>query len=347
MTAKMPNTTAQGTRSLSDSSLVSYLMLTALVGNIAAMAVGVEPSRSVATQCLCGRGFDRYLLYNGSVQLKDRYNGMKLACGIDKEVFIPARVGTMMNHPELGTADYDKILNAAYRKTLNKPNIWLSDRTRMPIWNWLYTKYGCFAFLCAIFAFLPVVLVALLSLMAGTSWVAVLVQRLIFAVLSAYDGTLLDIRREVSYVRVKKGEVSDGLHGTWDILRKDALEAHKPTASEAVRELATGKVHRLGDELLIPVLAFKPSVEWKYATWWFLLTNFRAPLLVASYSLLIDGQYFWIAAHCLALFTQACVQNGLTVMFMSEVVAYEVIWFRRLPNSKYEEEFADYTTALG
>jgi hypothetical protein len=162
----------------------------------------------------------------------------------------------------------------------------------------------------------------------------------------------------VSYIQVKHGDASAELRGRFDSLKKRALEVQapatsgeaqgpSPTASDAIQELATGKVRIHGDALLIPVMGFKPSIEWNAANWWFLLTHFRAPLLIASSSLFIDSQYRWVAAHCFALFTQACMQKQLVSMFCSEAEAYGVVWFRRLPTHTYVEEYADYTTALG
>jgi hypothetical protein len=322
-----------------------------LLGKIAAVKVGVDARRTIAIQCISGRNFDKFLFFNGTIELDDRYAGMKCAFGPDKEFLTPERIGLAMQPRRLRRADYENLVLGALEKSIIPSNQWLSaNRRHFPILRWLFGQGGAlgyFAFtVCTICAFFLIVILTFASWASGSSWKAEMTHAVLFGLLSAYDGSMLDIRREVAYIRVKRSNVGPEVEQTWDALMTGALRGPASSALVAVQDLATGQVRREDEDLAIPVMALKPWVEWNTASWCFMLTNLRAPLLALSSTFLQASHFNWMVAHACVVFAQAILQDKLSRMFLSAAEPREIFWFRRLPNRHYIDEVKGYTWAL-
>lgn len=189
-------------------------------------------------------------------------------------------------------------------------------------------------------------IIALVRLSKGFSMVPELLYAIIFVVVSAYGGYLLDIKREVTYIQINENSVSQSLGALCVHTLNRATTGPPASAHQAVHEVATGHVRKNGNTLLVPVMAFMPTVEYTTAEWFFLFTNLRGPLLTISYLITTNPHHRWLAAYGIAAFTQACLQNAYAKSFLAEATPYEVNWFRRLPNDNYPEEFPQYRMRL-
>jgi hypothetical protein len=336
----------------------------ASIANIAAVTVGVDASDTVAIQCIGGRSIGKYFVFNGTVQLSARYNGMRSAFPAEKEIFVPRQMGAV-HHLNLITADYDRLLtsvdrrfqallNPAAQVGLGLPanvgmpaNQHLVEQMSFPIWKWSFRRKGVIkTLLCAFWALLPMPIIALIRLSKGFNLVPELLYAIISILVSAYGGYLLDIKREVTYIQIQENDVSQSLGALWVRTFDRATNGPPTSAHQAVHEVATGHVRRNGNTLLVPVMAFMPTVEYSTAEWFFLFTNVRGPLLAIGSLITTDTHHYWLVAYGIAAFAQASLQNAYAKSFLAEATPYEVNWFRRLPNSDYREEFQQYRMRL-
>jgi hypothetical protein len=330
----------------------------ALLSNTATLTVGVNAKCTVAIQCICGLSLGNFFVFKGPVQLKDRYNGIKVALGANREIFTPVRVGVQMRYTPLSIGDYGRLLTAAdqkYRERLTpgvRVNAWLTNQTMFPIWRWSFSSHGlCATILCGSLALLLIPALTFARWwLTGASWMPELVYGALFILVSAYDAILLGMRREVCYIRVNEngeGGVTAKMGGLWYRLYNRALADPPASAYQAVEDVATGRVRKLEKQLLIPVMAVKPFIEFDAAAACLSLTHFRAPVLAVSYYFTIGVDHKWVVAFGIAAFVQACLQHAFTNAFLSVASPYEVFWFRRLPVQVYTEEFVPYRTTLG
>ncbi|KAH7073149.1 hypothetical protein FB567DRAFT_537169 [Paraphoma chrysanthemicola] len=339
-------------------------VLAATIANIAAVTVGVDASDTVAIQCIGGRSIGKYFVFNGAVQLSARYNGMRSAFQEDNEIFVPQQVGGI-SHLDLRTADYDRLLTnvesrfqalvtPAARVNLGPHvfpgipvNHYLVEKMTLPIWKWSFRRKGVITtYFCAFCALLPMLIIALVRLGLGFSMVPELLYAIIFALISAYGGYLLDVKREVTYIQIKENDISPSLGALWVRTLNRATAGPPTSAHEAVRNVATGHVRKNDNTLLVPVMAFMPTFEYSAAEWVFLLTNLRGPLLTMPYVMAADPHHRWLVAYGIAAFAQASLQNAYAKSFLAEAKPYKVDWFRRLPYDNYREEFPRYRMRL-
>ena len=143
-------------------------VLAAVVGAMSILTLGLDAHITVAIQCLGGRSWGKYCVFNGPLELESRYKGMKTAFGGDQEVYIPKWLAGELALPPLSTADYDKLVaacDAKFRKRVGesmKVNNFLGIHIILPVWRWSFTKYGyTFTILWGTFALLPMSIVAI------------------------------------------------------------------------------------------------------------------------------------------------------------------------------------------
>ena len=334
---------------------MSFHAFIALAGNAASLTVGVDASCTVAMQCISGLSFGKFFVFNGPILLKDRYDGMKMAFGANREIFTPVRLGEEMGYTPLSIEDYDRLITAADLKQQKRIrlNIWLSNQILFPFWKWSFFKYGLLTtLLYAILAFLPMPAIAVARWWwTRASWIPELAYGALFILVSVYGSMLLDVRRDVCYIRINEsgeGGVSSGMGGLWFRLYNRALDEPPTSAFQAVEDLATGRVRKLPNQnqLLVPVMAVRPSIEYDTASAWLSITHLRSPLLTISYFFTQGVDHRWMVAFGIAAFVQASLQNAFAQALVSAASPYEVFWFRRLPTQIYEAEFTPYRTAL-
>lgn len=90
------------------------------------------------------------------------------------------------------------------------------ESARLPVWKWGLDKFGIFGFLMGTApALLPVPFVAATRFFSGHSMIPDVCYIFLFAVIAAYGSYLLEIRREVSYIRVQQSDISPTLRPLW------------------------------------------------------------------------------------------------------------------------------------
>jgi hypothetical protein len=326
----------------------AFRALAILLASIAATTVGVSAATVVTIQCISGRSMGMHFILSGSVHLPDRYIGMRSAFGEQQEIFIPGRRNGKVYYPLLSTADYDNLVATADRKRhMPLSDSSLSVQTTFPIMKWGLRVYGKFiTFVYVAFALLPTFIIASACWMVGKSWPSYILWGVVFTLTSAFGGIFLDVQRDICYLRVKETDLSPDLGATWALLYDGALNDAPTSSSEAIRDVSTGRVRKCGNELLVPTLALKPTVEFRAASWLSILAPLRAPLMAASYFFIKNSPYKLEIAYSAATLFQACLQRAATDLYLSDVATDDIIWFRRLP-MEYMEELVDYRRVLG
>ena len=209
-----------------------------LFASTRALAVGVEAIDTVSIQCIVGRSFEKYFVFNGPVDLRARYSGMQRACGCNREIMPSAQysLDTPDEHA-LSVPEYNDLLECTQRRfharflesshglhvvpwsPVNRLLDVGIESAVFPVWKWGLYKFGMFGiFRNAVGtapALLPMPLVALARFLCGNSMVPELCYLIIFSAIAACGGYLLRIEREVSYIKVLQTDVSPKLKQLW------------------------------------------------------------------------------------------------------------------------------------
>ncbi|GIK07244.1 hypothetical protein Aspvir_002902 [Aspergillus viridinutans] len=199
-----------------------------VLGSMQAINQGVDPSHTVAIQCLVGRTFGKFFVLNGPASVDDCYSGMKLAFGAPRELFAPTRIGGHMSIPPLVQANFDELVNAAARKNADhlrgsNPNHLLYVKRQFPLWRWAWHKYDFYGIPTFLFGILGL---GLLPIVAIAKWkytrqppIELFVFAAVFTFTEGCLSILLDIsKREVCYIRVTDKDVSPKGENMWEAL---------------------------------------------------------------------------------------------------------------------------------
>jgi len=335
--------------------------LLSLISSIGALTYGVDSADTVAIQCLGGRSLGKYFVFNNAVDLEARYRGMRRAFRKEYELFVPDRYRGAYRMPNLEPQDVAMLLEAASQKlqsTMQTPTNtplqqpqsiqFLAHNYHFPMWRWSYKKYGLLATcLCGILALAPLPILSIARWSTGASPFFELIYLLIFTLISMYTGMLLDIKREITYIKVTKASAPAESRKSWLYLFTLAHgHIHQMTPDIALDDLASGYVRKHNDDLLIPVMVLRPTLEFEAASWWFLLSPLRIPLLSLSYYFGSDIQGQWLAAFGALAVAQAWLQGTFAKRFINYAIEKNIPWFRRVATHTYTDEFVGYRCIL-
>ena len=82
-------------------------LFVSVAGAMCVTRVGLDASVTVAIQCMGGRSWGKYCIFNGTLDLKSRKEGMNIAFGADREIYPPRWLAGIMEHAPLSGPDYD------------------------------------------------------------------------------------------------------------------------------------------------------------------------------------------------------------------------------------------------
>jgi hypothetical protein len=358
-----------------------------------ALAVGVEANDTVAIQCIVGRSLEKYFVFNGPINSGARYRGMQRGFCANREIMRSTQSSYDTPHMrKLSVPEYNDLLECTQRRfdarfleSTHGLHVvpWAPvnrlldiDNALFPIWRWGLNKFGLFGiFRHAVGsapALLPLPVILLARVISGYSILPELLYAIIFAAISIYGSYLLEIRREVSYIKVLETDVSPKLRPLWTKTYNRAKLipakrpdqripdsptgifkllplvgfAVKPSATEVLDEIVAGEVRKDSRSLLIPVLSFTPAIEDPGAEKVFAFTHLRALLLSLVYFMSADIHVWWLIAYGVAAYVEASLQNIYAKDFLKEAKPYEVNWFRRYPDLTYPAELPEYRVKL-
>jgi hypothetical protein len=298
----------------------------------------------------------------------DRYDGMRLAFGENTEIFKPYRPGDLT--PEvLDAAALNKLLISVEKRFSardNKDNTQLqelvsNDRLRYHrkkrLWNRaIEQKYGKLrSWLYGLVALLPPLVLSIVKTWKHEKIIPEVLWGGVFLVLKWYSRRLLNIHREICYIKVARHDLKLSGRRRWRRLRERALDGPpeppgppKPPGDGevAVEDIKFGHIRHMKlqgvENLLAPVVSVMPTLKFDSAQGWFILRSFRGPLLTCSYIFAGDTDHHWPIVFAICVLVQASLQNDCAKVFLAHTQTYEVNWFRRIKREPYAMEYDGY-----
>jgi hypothetical protein len=328
--------------------------LASALSALATTTWGVDAIDTVAIQCINGRSFGKYCVFNGSIDLPHRYDGLKRAFDSDNEIFKPKRTGSRVAPPALTVQQYDLLVTAAIEKQMlrnENVNEWLKQggaSQQLPIWRWSIKERGrVMTFAWAFVALCPMWIIAIIRLWYRQNMLPELCFAFCYCLVTAYGGWLLDFKREVAYIRVPATAVTPMSNAPWVRLWQSAVDGWPVDGETALEDLAQGTVRKFEHDLAIPALVLEPTVSFNTAEAWFTIRYLRGILLALPSYFGWEGDQVWLTCYGIAALVQACFQQAYARSFVISAKGVGIVWFRRMPGHRYEEEVVPFLKKLG
>lgn len=335
-------------------------LFASILGNISVATCGVAAKRTVAIQCRGGRSHGFFFVFDGPIEPGDRYDGMKQAFGDDVEIFKPNRQGDL-SHEVLNNAAYNKLLAGVQKRYWARnrevrdgqvANDALRYHRKRPIWNWATEqKYGHrLSILYGTFEFVPLLIFTIVKICMKVNLIPEFIYGVLFLLVKLYCKMLLDVHRDVCYIKVAKTDLEPEDLPRWENLKETALRVPPGDGKKAVEDIKFGYTRVLQMEdaeyLLVPVIKLTPTLSYDKAQWWFIARRFRGPLLTCSYLFAGDTDHRWSVAFAICAFVQASLQDDSARVFLTNTKTFEIHWFRYMEGQMYPEEYLPYSRAL-